>query len=255
MSSIRPGSGNATPFLSFAWLPEGRGALFLFRASDPGIVSFWTQLHHKCDSFDRIIVLVTSHQENSSTTVRCTYTWKCRPSPLWNSCKPYTTAQGTQQTIHLFHSRIGNAHQKLQKNCENLHSERHGTFLQNVCRPRRIQPPPPHPGGQPHLAQTQVTADFFKFLTFGTEPPGTLHTFTMPGKRKYLEKEKQLPYNCLHCKHRTVVFLLHAPCCISHRCFSCVPAPRPFGSHQVWQNLSRLPSMCPKRINLHWVYK
>ena len=42
-----------------------------------------------------------------------------------------------------------------------------------LCRPRRIQPPPPHPGGQPHLAQTQVTADFFKFLTFGTEPPGT----------------------------------------------------------------------------------
>ena len=145
---------------------------------------------------------------------------------------------------------------KMPKIAKILHSERHGTFLlQNVCRPRRIQPPPPHPGGQPHLAQTQVTADFFKFLTFGTEPPGTLHTFTMPGKRKYLEKEKQLPYNCLHCKHRTVVFLLHAPCCISHRCFSCVPAPRPFGSHQVWQNLPRLPSMCPKRINLHWVYK
>ena len=123
---------------------------------------------------------------------------------------------------------------KIAKIAKNLQSERHGTILlQNVCRPRRIQPPPPHPGGQPHLAQTQVTADFFKFLTFGTEPPGTLHTFTMPGKRKYLEKEKQLPYNCLHCKHLTVVFLLHAPCCISHRCFSCVPAPRPFGSHQV----------------------
>ena len=70
--SSRVRSGNATPFLSFAYYL--RGALFLFRLQILESCRSETQIHHKCDSFDRIIVLVTSHQENSSTTVRCTYT-------------------------------------------------------------------------------------------------------------------------------------------------------------------------------------
>ena len=72
--SSRVRSGNATPFLSFAYNLRGGGLCSFSGLQILESCRSETQIHHKCDSFDRIIVLVTSHQENSSTTVRCTYT-------------------------------------------------------------------------------------------------------------------------------------------------------------------------------------